>query len=115
MLIKDNKFNLDHFKEIYKTLNWQKAPRKLGPDHSEFFYVGTFENDEKRINIQIRPSMRMKVMESFKGFDKNGKKIKDGQFNFGTTVEILIDEDFAKKIKEIASVKTEDGIQKVVW
>lgn len=115
MLIKDGKFNIEEFKKVHKELKWQKAPRKLGINHSDFFYVGSYEDSEKKINIQIRPSMRMKVQESFKGFDKNGKKVPNGEFQFGTTVEVVVDNKFVDKIKELALIKPEDSKQKVSW
>jgi len=119
MLVKEDKLNLEEFKKIYKDLEWLRVPRTLGVDHSEYFYVGKKYSDDHRINVQVRPTMRMKVAESFKKYDRNGKEVDPKRakevFWFGSTVEVVIDNSVLDKIKEIAVEKKEDLKQKVSW
>lgn len=113
MLIKNGILDTNKFKEVYSSLDWKQVPRNLSTDHKEYFYVASQEDDEKIVNIQVRPSLRMKVQESFKGFDAKGKKINDGQYNFGSTVEVIISEETLEKIKKIAKPREENKVQKV--
>lgn len=118
-LIKDGKFKLSHFKKFYEKMQWTRVPRQLGPKHSAFFYYGKYEDEFKIINIRIRPTMFMVVEETVKGCDKNGNKVapnyKGPTFEFGTTVEVQIDEAFLKKIKDLAKPEISNSIQKVSW
>lgn len=119
MLIKDENFDFEKFKSFYLELDWIQVPRKLGVDHTDYFYIGKWEDEDDLIHIQIRPSMRMKVSESHKHCDRDGNKIprdsKDKKFEFGTTVEVLVNKGFVEKIKEIAKPKKENNIQRVNW
>ena len=120
MLIKNKEFDLPEFKKFYKKMNWIKAPRKLGEKYTDYFYIGKYEDDEKIINISIfTPAMEMQVTESFKGFDKNGKKVskeyKGKTYQFGTTVQVRITESFLDKIKEISKFRPENKKQIISW
>jgi len=118
-LIKDGKFKLSFFKKFYEQMQWTRVPRQLGPKHPAFFYYGKYEDKFKIVNIRIRPTMFMVVEETVKGCDKNGNKpptnYRGQTFEFGTTVEVKIDEAFLKKIKDLAQAETTTSIQKVSW
>lgn len=116
MLIKDFKLDVEEFKSFYTKIKWQKAPRKLTHDHVDYFYVGEYSDEERVIRISIRPSKRMQISESFKGFDKAGKKLENNPekgVNFGTTVEVVISEATLEKIKKLATIIEPIKIQKV--
>lgn len=116
-LITEGEFNLNYFKQIYKDLEWKRVPRELGPRHSSFFYVGYSEDDKHRIKIKIRPTMYMSVEETYKGFTKDGKEGKrpGDTYEFGTTVEVKIDESVLDKIKAVAKEDDGEKLQKVSW
>lgn len=118
-LIKDGEFKISHFKKMYKEMEWVRVPRSLGPRHKDFFYVGSFEDDNKKVVIKIRPTMFMVVQEIIKNCDKNGdappKNYRGTTYEFGHTVEVKIDETFLNKIKEVASSELIEKRQKVVW
>jgi len=119
MLISEGKLDFNKFKETYKSLKWVRVPRQLGPNHSDFFYVGSLKDKSHTINIQVRPSMRMKVSESFKKYDRNGKELEtkneESLFWFGSTVEVIIDDTVLDKIKKVATHKLDNDKQKVSW
>lgn len=119
-IIIDNKLDLKKFKEIYTALEWTRVPRKLSANHSSYFYIGKYEDNDILVKVQIRPSMRMKVQESYKHCDIKGNKIdknlyKGDTYTFGSTVEVIVDNIFLDKIKEVAKELQEKDIQKVSW
>ena len=118
-LINEDKLNTELFKTIYSDLIWQRLPRQLGPNHQQYFYVGEYDDGIKTIRVQIRPSMWMKVTESYKKYDKNGKEIDNkytGQiYSFGKTVEVLIDDNVLDKIKKLAIPQNKNDIQRISW
>lgn len=97
----------ENFKKIVFDLKWTKKIRTMG-NISQVFYSGILENEDKKIHVSIRPSMVMRVTESFKNRDIEGRAIKENQrpreiVNFGSTVEIRIDNSFLNKVEEIAN------------
>ena len=118
MLIENNKFNLKEFKKIYKSMNWKKVCRKTGSS-MDFFYIGILDNENKKIKVKIRPSMRMMVEETGKNFDKNGIALKENydgiKYEFGTTIEVLINEKFLSQIQKLCKDTNENNIEKVNW
>jgi hypothetical protein len=120
MLIKDQQLDMGEFKTFYKQMLWRRVPRKLSDNHSDYFYVGTFEDAERIIRISVRPSMRMQVSESFKGYMANGQKAPAGYdpaklVEYGTTVEVMIDGSVLDKIKEVAVENPQAQTQNVKW
>jgi len=106
MLIENGNLDFEEFKKFLNKLEWKKVPRKLGPDHSEYFYIANYEDEEKKIRIQVRPSLRMKVTESFKNRTIHGNIPPEGYrgqlVDFGSTAEVLIDKSVIEKLKKIA-------------
>jgi predicted methyltransferase len=119
MLIKDQQLDAQEFKKFYKQINWQKLPRQLNKNHSDYFYIGQYEDDEKIIGITLRPNKAMQVSESFKGYSKHGKKLpknsKEKKVNWGTTVQLRVDQKTFDKIKEIAKEKPKINTQFLTW
>lgn len=119
ILIKDGQLNVKHFKKIFKTLKWVKAPRKLTEECKEFFYLGQYEDDKYIIKIKVRPSMRMQVEESFKNRLLDGRKPspknKQKTCTWGTSIEVVIDKEVLKKIDDAASLLDENKVQKISW
>ena len=106
MLIEDGKLNITEFKARYKEFDWVRVPRKLGPDHKDFFYITSFEDEDWKIQIKTRPSMRMSISESYKHCDIRGKKVSreytKEKYDFGTSIEITITDSTLEEIKKIA-------------
>jgi len=120
MLIKNGNLDIKEFKDFFDKIEWIKAPRNLSTKIKEFFYLATYEDDNKVIKISIRPSMRMKISESFKnklvdGSDPKNKEDKNAKYEFGTTIEVLIDNELLDRIKKKAQPPKENSIQKVIW
>lgn len=118
MLIENDKFNLKEFKEKYKSLDWQRYPRKLGPNHTDYFYIGRYDDDDWSIKVKIRPSLRMDISESYKHCDEHGNKINASskkKFTFGKSVEVVIDSIFLDKIKKVSRECDSNKVQKVSW
>ena len=119
MLIENKSLNLKEFKEFYKNIDWKKVPRKLTKEYEDYFYVGKYEDDNKIIEVKIRPSMIMALSESFKNKDQNGNDVtptyKGKLYIFGTTIEVKIDECFLEKIKAEAKVPEKITIQQIKW
>ena len=110
MLIKDGNLDFKEFKKFFMKLEWKKVPRKLGPDHSQFFYVAKYEDEEKIIKVTIRPSNVMQLSESFKNRVINTGKAppkgyKGALADFGTTVEVRVDQSVITKLEKIAKVR----------
>jgi len=121
MLIKDRQLDMEVFKSEYQNWDWRKVPRKLNEDIKEFFFVANYQDDFRIISVKIRPSMRMALTESFKNRDLNGNEAPEGtkvpnnkfKYDYGSTVTVLIDDNFLDKIKEIAKTPEANTIQKV--
>jgi len=117
MLIKNGNLDFEELKSFFKELEWKKVPRKLGPDHLDFFYVGYYESDEKIVEIKVRPSLRMQVTESFKNRiattgKEPPKEYKGILANFGSTIEVVIDKSVIEKLKKLAKPKDKPIIKK---
>jgi len=119
MLINDGKLNLAGFKRFYKKINWIKAHRKLSENKSDSFFIGTFEDSKKKIKVVIRPSMIMMLSESFKNMTEEGKKpdksYKGKLCEFGTTIEVKIDDMFLDKIIELSKEHRNNETEKISW
>jgi len=105
MLIEDGKLNTQEFKKRYKSFDWIRVPRQLGTDHKEFFYIASYEDQDWKISIKTRPSMRMSVSETYKHCDIKGNKIDHNsttKYEFGTSIELVITQNTLEQIKEVA-------------
>jgi len=119
MLIVKQKLNFSAFKRFYKKMAWIKTSRKLSDTKVDDFYIGRYEDKEMDIKVSIRPSMRMAVSESFKNMTPTGEKpakdYKGKLCEFGTTIEVIIDDKFLDKIaKEVKSDLTGET-QRISW
>jgi hypothetical protein len=119
MLIKDKQLDINEFKRFYRQITWQKLPRQLNENHTDYFYIGQYEDEDRIIKITLRPNNSMQVSESFKGYSKDGHKLpshkKHEGVNWGTTVQLRIDEKAFEKIKEIAKEKPKINTQFLTW
>lgn len=120
MLIEDNILNTKEFKKFFKELDWVRVPRTLTQDHTDYFYVGVYEDSDISIKAIIRPSMYMQLFETFKNRTIDGKK--PGQISnktklvdWGASVEVLVDESFMKKVKSVAKEKEPEKRQTLSW
>ena len=119
MLIENQQLNIEEFKSIFNDLSWYKLPRKLNQDHSEFFYIGKLDTPEKIIKITVRPSMCMQVEETFKNMTLEGltppANYKGRLCEWGTTVEVRIDNLLLDKVKEVSQEYEKRKTQFVSW
>jgi len=120
MLIDNEKLNVDEFKKIAPNLDWLKLPRKLGPNHAEYFYCSRFEDDSTIIKITIRPSLQMSVSESFKNrmpMDGSIPKpdYKGPVVEWGGYIEMTIDEGVLSKVMGWAKDPENKSKQTMSW
>lgn len=112
MLIENGKLNITEFKAIFNDIAWTRLPRKLGPNHTEYFYVGSLENESLKIQVTIRPSLVMAISETFKN-----RVMTDGSIplegyrgplvDWGSSLEMRVDQKFLDEVAAKASVKSE--------
>lgn len=98
-------------KKMIPKMDWRYVDRSL-PAGLDKFYVGTFENDETQIHISLRPGRRCKVMETQKNVMKTSQ---GGLRDYGTSLEIIVDDLFVAHIKSIAKPKEENKMQTFTW
>lgn len=118
MLIEDNKLNIKQFKDFFNSLDWVRVPRTLTQDHTDYFYIGTYEDEEKKVSISIRPSLYMKVVETIKNLTPEGKKPTSDNVrlvNWSSSVEVQVDESLMNKVKSVAKEKKQEENQIVSW
>ena len=120
MLITDDKLNYKEFKDFFQQLSWIKYPRKLGVNHIDYFYVGQYDDEQKVIKVVARPSLRMQISESFKNRTDEGKIPPEGfprnkLCTWGTTIEVLITEEFFKNLETISISPPKVTKQVVEW
>lgn len=120
MLIKDGNLDIKEFKSMMTKFNWRRVPRWFGPDRKDVFYIVKYEDEEKKIEVSVRPSLRMKVNESFKNYTTKGAPAPENYtgttVDWGTSVEVLIDEKFLNEIQKLAKNNLETSkVQKVTW
>jgi len=119
LLIENGLLDFQEFKKIYKDLKWRKLPRSLNKKVKDYFYVGRYEDDKKIINIAIRPTKFMKVEETWKNRKLDGSKPPKGWAGkvceWGTTIEVLIDDTVLDKIKKVSKTPKGGTVQKVTW
>ena len=118
-LIKDSALDISSFKEFFDQIKWLRVPRTLGLDHAQFFYLGSYEDSEKRVKITLRPSMYMAVEETLKNRTKTGEAPVDSYrgtlYDYGSSVEVKIDDSMLEKIKSIAKEQPATSPQKLTW
>lgn len=120
MLIENNKLNIEEFKAFFDSINWKRVPRNLGQDHSEYFYIGSYEDDDKIVQVTIRPSKIMAVSETFKR-----RMISDGSIppegfkgqvvNWGSSVEVRVDDKFLEAVVKAAKPLPPRENQVLTW
>jgi len=120
MLIKDQILNIKEFKQFFKKLDWVRVPRTLTQDHTDYFYVGLYEDEELLVKVSIRPSLYMQVFETFKNRTVEGKVADKGTtsqrlVNWSSSVEVLVDDSFMKKVKSVAKEQKLNTHQTVSW
>jgi hypothetical protein len=119
MLIADGKLNVETFKSLFEKLSWIQAPRVLGVNHREFFYFCRYEEDDWFLIIKVRPSKWMQVSETFRGRTIQGNVPPENHngptVDWGSTVEVKIDQALFDKIKEVSVAKPEREVQTVKW
>jgi hypothetical protein len=120
MLIKDGVLNIEEFKALMPTLSWKRAPRWAGKDREDVFYISHYEDDNKIIEVSIRPSLRMLLSESFKNYTPKGDPAPENYtgplVDWGSSVEVIIDEKFLEEIKKLAEpAGPTSTLQKISW
>jgi len=119
LIDKEGNLDFDYFKKIHKELVWKKVPRELSKKVKEYFYTGEYEDSKRIIKVSIRPTKYMKIQETFKGRKPDGsapnKLYKGPLVNWGSTVEVLIDDSVLNEIKKLAKTPNITGVQKVTW
>lgn len=121
MIINDNKLDVKEFKEIFESISWIKLPRNLGKNHSEFFYSGKYETDDKKISITLRPSMVMAISETFKNRHPSDGSIPTESYRgplveWGGTIEVLMDAKFLKAVEKLAKpLMPREETQTISW
>ena len=106
MLIKDGNLDFSEFRSVVKKLDWTKITRNLDGRRNENFFIGRYEDEFKVIKVSVRPSFKMQISESYKNKTADGKipsKNYNGPlYNFGTTIEVEIDQSFIDELDKIS-------------
>lgn len=119
MLIEKETLNIEEFKNFFNKMSWNKVPRKLGKNHKDFFYIGTYEDDNLIVKASIRPSLRMQIFETFKNRTLEGtippQDYKGRTCDWGGSLTIKVDENFLNKVKEISKELPPIKMQTLNW
>lgn len=120
MLIEDNKLNIKKFKEFFPKLEWVRVPRTLTHDHTDYFYIGTYEDKDLKVSATIRPSMFMQLYETQKNMTQEGKKPTTASkslrlVNWSSSVEVKVDDSFVSKVKSVAKEQPVNKNEIVSW
>jgi len=118
-LIYDKKLHKTNFKKTVIKLDW-KYSVKLRAGKEDVFYIGLLSTEDKIIKIKIRPSLLMTVMETFKKCTMQGELAPEGYkgdlYEFGTSVEVKISEDFLNKlVKKVKPKKLDNSTKTLEW
>lgn len=119
MLIENEQLNIVEFKLMFDKLSWIRVPRKLGPNHKDFFYIASYEDDKIIVKASVRPSLRMQIFESFKNRTLEGEipteTYKGKLCEWGSSVIVKIDEHFLNRVKEVSKDLLPTKTQIVSW
>jgi hypothetical protein len=123
MLIENNKLNVQEFKEVFDSISWTRLPRKLGVNHTEYFYSGYWETPTFKVQITVRPSLVMALTETFKNrMVTDGSIPADGYrgqlVDWGSYIEMRVDQKFLDDVALRAVPKAEpssSNIDKLEW
>ena len=116
----DNKLNMDVFKGLFFSIKWTKLPRVLGPNHTDYFYTGVLEDNERRIAITVRPTQIMAVSENLKGRLPQNGAVPDENYKgflceWGYYVEVKVPDSFMKDLDEWSKVPVAHIAQVLEW
>jgi len=118
-MIQDNELNVKEFKDFFCNLEWIKVPRTLSNETSDYFYVGTYETEDRKVHVSVRPSMRMQITDTNKKCTKNGDTPLDtynGRFyHYSTSAEVLVEKSLINKIESVAKELPKQKNQTVSW
>lgn len=114
--------NEEELKNLLPKINWIKKIRKVG-SIEETWYRGDLEDNDRKIKLVIRPSMRMQVIETYKDRLMNGVAPKKGQkpskatpfVDYGCSCQVLVSEEFVNKIDQLAKDFKRKPLQKISW
>lgn len=120
MLIKDGQLDVIQFKSFFDELKWVSKKRKTAQNKKpEVFYLGVYENAEKKISISVRPTLWMRVTESQKNMTPSGEKpsenYKGPLVDYGTSVEVKIDQSIIDQILKVSKERERSKPQTVSW
>lgn len=110
--------NVAGFKSLFKQIRWKEAKiiRGVNNPTAYYYYRGEYEDDKRRLEIILRPTMRMMVgefmLDCFRDPEKKGGT---GWFEFAAHIEVMVDDVIANMIKAEAVSAPESTIQKISW
>jgi len=120
MLIEGSTLNTKEFKKFFKRLDWVRVPRTLTQDHTDYFYIGTYEDKDSKVQATIRPSKYMQLFETTKNLTLDGKipaKITSSTklCSWSKSIEVKVDDSFMTKVKSVAKEPEQDEKQIISW
>ena len=112
-LIKDGQLDIESFKEIFGKISWIRAPRKLTEKHTDYWYIGKYEDLKKkdRLLVKVSPTKWMRVVETQIGAHKVNKGYKD----WSASAEVRVGDVLMTKIKEASKEPPKHEMQEVDW
>ena len=119
MLIENNELNVEEFKAFFNNITWYRVPRKLNNDHSEYYYIGSYEDDNIIVKASVRPSLRMQIFETFKNRTLDGEipppDYKGRLCEWGASTTVQLTESVLNKILSVCQDLPVKKTQTMTW
>jgi hypothetical protein len=108
------KLNPNALKTMFKDIKWIHVPRQLSKKFNDFFYIGTYEDDERKVHIKVRPTRQANITESLIDVVPAGAGGR-GYANCGCYCTVKVEDSFLDKIKQAAKELPRVDKQSLSW
>jgi hypothetical protein len=105
--------NTSALKDYFNKINWIYVPRQLSEKFKDFFYIGTYQDDDRVIRIKVRPTKQANITESL--VDAVATSGGRGTANHGDYCCVKVEDSFLDKIKSVAKEMPRRKQQTLSW
>lgn len=105
--------NAQAFKEYFSKMSWIFVPRVLSEKFKDYYYVGEYKDNDRKIFVKVRPTKQANITESL--IDAVPSSSGRGAADYGSYCQVRVEDSFLDKIKEVAQEQPRNKKQSISW